>query len=34
MRFKSAGRKIVETTVADQANLTTGWQSVGFWDVP
>jgi hypothetical protein len=34
MRFKSAGRKLVETTVADQANLTTGWQSVGVWDVP
>jgi hypothetical protein len=34
MRFKSPGRKIVETTVADQANLTTGWQSVGSWDVP
>ncbi len=34
IRFKSPGRKIVETTVADQANLTTGWQPVGFWDVP
>ena len=34
MRFKSSGRKIVETSVADQANQTTGWQSVGFWDVP
>jgi hypothetical protein len=34
LRFKSAGRKVVQTTVADQSNQTTGWQSVGFWDVP
>jgi hypothetical protein len=34
LRFKSAGRKIVETTVADQSNQTTGWKSVGSWDVP
>lgn len=27
------GRKIVQTTVADHDNATTGWQPVGFWDV-
>jgi hypothetical protein len=34
IRLKSSGHKIVETTVADQSNQTTGWQSVGFWEVP
>ncbi len=36
LRFKPAfaGRKSVETTVADQSQLTTGWQAVGYWDVP
>jgi hypothetical protein len=34
MRFKASGRKVVQTTIADQSNQTTGWQSVGFWDVP
>ena len=36
MRFKPAfaGRKIIETSVADEGKLTTGWQPVGWWDVP
>jgi hypothetical protein len=34
IRLKSSGHKIVETTVADQSNQTTGWQPVGFWEVP
>jgi hypothetical protein len=35
-RFHPAfrGKKIVQTTVADQDNLTTGWQTIGWWDVP
>lgn len=28
MRFKSSGRRIIETTVGDQSNQTTGWRSV------
>ena len=36
IRFKPAftGRKTIETTVADESKLTTGWQVVGYWDVP
>lgn len=36
VKFKPAftGRKMIYTTVADTEKLTTGWQSVGWWDVP
>jgi hypothetical protein len=32
--LRSPGRKVIETTVADQSSQTTGWRTIGFWDVP
>jgi hypothetical protein len=34
IRLRSPGRKVIETTVADQSSQTTGWRTIGFWDVP